>query len=286
MTEAPARNLSPLKVFSKIEPETTALDKLQNLAVLLEERTIGTILWYLHRKKWPRWLSRGVRFTAIVLAILGGLWPLAASANLIDGKSQSQLGYVFIALAGAILLTDRYFGFSSSWMRFMTVQMSLQRALEKFQLNWTVWQIQAATQAAPPSSLSSEQIGCGIAMLSNFQTEIGTLIDQEFQTWVAEFKEQLANLQASISKDKDDQMPGNIIVNISAGTALKGPRQVYVDNQFANQIDNSTALLTAVSPGSHLLTVKAVSDKGTVVEGSKAVTVIGGRTGTTEIALK
>ena len=38
MSETPARNLSPLKVFSKIEPETTALDKLQNLAVLLEGR--------------------------------------------------------------------------------------------------------------------------------------------------------------------------------------------------------------------------------------------------------
>lgn len=286
MTETPARNLSPLKVFSKVEPEITALDKLQNLAALLEDRTTGTILWYLHRKKWPRSLSRAVRFTAIVLAIIGGLWPLAASANLIDGKTQSQLGYVFIALAGAILLTDRYFGFSSSWMRFMTVQMTLQRALEKFQLNWTVWQIQAITPATPPSALSSEQINSGITLLSNFQTEIGTLIDQEFQTWVAEFKEQLANLQATISKDKEDQRPGNIVVSISAAAALKGPRLLYVDNQFANQTDNSTALLTALSPGSHLLTVKAVSDAGATVDGSQAVTVIGGQTGTTEIVLK
>ena len=286
MSETPARNLSPLKVFSKIEPETTALDKLQNLAVLLEDRTIGTILWYLHRKKWPRRLSRGVRFTAIVLAIMGGLWPLAAGANLIDGQSRSQLGYVFIALAGAILLTDRYFGFSSSWMRFMTVQMALQRALEKFQLNWTVWQIQVGSQTATPSSLSSEQISSGITMLSNFQTEIGTLIDQEFQTWVAEFKEQLANLQATISKDKEDQKPGNIVVSINAATDLEGPRQLYVDNQFANQTDNSIALLTALSPGSHLLTVKAVSDTGAAAEGSQAITVIGGQTGKVDIELK
>lgn len=38
MTEAPARNLNPMKVLSKVEPEATALDKLQNLAVLLEGR--------------------------------------------------------------------------------------------------------------------------------------------------------------------------------------------------------------------------------------------------------
>ncbi len=286
MTGAPASNLCPLKMFSKIEPETTALDKLQNLAVLLEDRTIGTILWYLHRKKWPRRLSRGIRFTAIVLAIIGGLWPLAVSADLIDGKSQSQLGYVFIALAGSILLTDRYFGFSSSWMRFMTVQMSLQRALEKFQLNWTVWQIQAGSQTATPSSMSSEQISSGITMLSNFQTDIGSLIDQEFQTWVAEFKEQLANLQATISKDKEDQKPGNIVVSINAATDLEGPRQLYVDNQFANQTENSTALLTAVSPGTHLLTVKAVSDTGAAVEGSQTVTIVAGQTGKADIALK
>lgn len=290
MSEAPARNLSPLKAFSKVEQETTSLDKLRNLATLLEDRTIGTVQWYLHRKKWPRRLSQGVRFLAIVLAIMGGLSPLAASAELVDGKSLNQLGYVFIALAGAILLTDRYFGFSSSWMRFMTAQMALQRALEKFQLSWAVWQIQAGGQSAPagaaPAPLSSEQINSAVTLLANFQTEIGTLVDQEFQTWVTEFKEQLANLQAAISKDKEDLRPGNIVVSISAATPLKGPSQLYVDNQFANQTDNSTALLTAVNPGSHLVTVKAVSDAGAAVEGSQAVTVVAGQTGKADIALK
>jgi len=61
-------------------------------------------------------------------------------------------GYILIALGGDLFLFDRYFGFSTSWMRYMTAQMALQRNLEKFQLSWAVWRMAAQKQQPPPSS--------------------------------------------------------------------------------------------------------------------------------------
>lgn len=290
-TAAP-RNLNPQKFIGDLGAAGSAIDQLKVLADRIESRAISTINWYLKKKTSPQRWSQWARGFAILLATLGGMAPLISGAMPLDSNinalSLDRFGYLFIAAAAAILMTDRYFGFSSSWMRYMTAQMALQRALEKFQLSWGVWQIQVANRNSPgvaAATLPAELANSAVTLLLNFQAEIGELVDQEFQLWIAEFKEQLANLQSAVSKDKEDQRPGNVVVNIAASGSLAGPSGIYLDHRLIESTSSSAALLNGVSPGSHLLTVKAKSADGTPLESSQHVTVAAGLTVKADLTL-
>lgn len=281
-----SRDLQPRKAVSAAPKQSSDFTALNALALSLEERAVEAIGWYLRHKGGPRTASRLLRGLAILFGVLGGLAPLLNGAEL-SGEAwgmqwslsdTDHWGYILIALAGAALLTDRYFGFSASWMRYMTAQMALQRGLEKFQLSWAVWRIQVKDEAP-----SEPQHGAAIALLTAFGQEIGDLVDQEFQVWIAQFKEQLAELQAAVSKEKTERRPGNLVVLYHSDTAITGPAEVFLDHRLVRQSDSGSVLLTALTPGSHLVQVKA---NGGALQGSASVPVEAGQTGEANIELK
>lgn len=279
-------DLQPRRAVGAEQKHGNDFAALNALALSLEERAVEAIDWYLRHKGGPRTASRLLRGLAILSGVLGGLAPLLSGAELsgeLWGAKWSlpdtdHWGYILIALAGAALLTDRYFGFSSSWMRYMTAQMALQRALEKFQLSWAIWRIQVKDQRP-----SDPQQAAAIALLTAFGQEIGDLVDQEFQAWVAQFKEQLAELQAAISKEKTERRPGNLVVAYHSAAAIDGPAEVFLDTRLARQTDSGSVLLTALPPGSHLVQVKANAG---ALQGSASVTVEAGQTSEANIELK
>ena len=205
--------------------------------------------------------------------------PLVSNSQLVPtGLNTDRWGYILIALAGAFLLFDRYFGFSTSWMRYMTAQMALQKALERFQLSWAVWRIAVKNQKP-----TDDQHNSGIALLNNFQQQTAELIEKEFQIWVTQFQEQLTALQAAIDKDRKERYPGNLVVTFHAQTAITGPADIYLNNRLAQQTDSGSMLFSALNPETHLVQVKA--NKG-ALQGSKTVKVESGQTSEVSIELK
>ena len=282
---APSRDMRPRESVDQATAsgQQSDYEGLQALAADLEKRAVEAANWYLRNKIWPRRLSRLLRFLAILFGVLGGLAPLVAGTTLFgDGSpalsGANQWGYILIALAAASLVFDRYFGFSSSWMRYMTAQMALQRALEKFQLSWGLWRIRASS-----NSLDDDQQAAAISLLTAFQEQVGDLVDQEFQAWISQFKEQLAELQATINKDKEDRRPGNLVIGIHSDESISGPAEVYLDNRIVRKTDSGSVLLTALNPGSHLITVKA---NGGTWQGGATVSVQSGETSEANIELK
>ncbi|MDD4964432.1 MAG: SLATT domain-containing protein [Gallionella sp.] len=255
-------------------------DALNALAKNLATRATLIVNWYLNHKRWPRRFSRLLRAASITLAVLGGLAPLQGQEKGVD-----HLGYILIALAGASLLVDRYFGYSTSWMRYMSTQMALQRALDNFQLAWTLWRIQIRnkTPSTGVVSLTSEQQAAGILLLTTFQQQISDLVDKEFQTWIIQFQEQLTALQAAVDKDKKEARPGNLVVSFHAQTAITGQSEVYLNNQMVRKTDTNGVILTGLLPGSHLISIKA--NNGTLLGNGTAV-VEAGQTSEKNIELK
>lgn len=282
----PSRDLRPRAALaSSPEQPPGRYDALNALADELAGRAVEAVDWYLQHKVWPCRLSRLLRALAILAGVLGGLAPLLGGAS-VSGEFAgdkwslyaNQSGYILIALAGAALLFDRYFGFSSSWMRYMTAQRALQRALENFQLSWAIWRLQVK-DAGP----DDEQQAAAIALLTAFQKMISELVDQEFQAWVAQFKQELAQLQAAVSKDQVENRPGHLVLDIQASDARSGPADVYLDNRLVRQTDSGSVLLTALDPGSHLVTVKANNGS---LQGSKTVNVAAGETAAATVELQ
>lgn len=89
--------------------------------------------WYLHEKEKKKWASKIIRAISLILAVTGGIVPLAVAAGL--GMNPS-VGYVLLALAGGLQLADRYFGYSEAWSRYIAVAMRCNALNLQLQVEW------------------------------------------------------------------------------------------------------------------------------------------------------
>ena len=102
----------------------------------VELQALDAVAWYYEKKKSKNGWSRWLRFWAITFTVFGGLIPFISAAGIVQAvlwhygdkdaaNSQlaelrfNQLGYVSIGLAAGCVAFDRFFGFSSNWMRYI-----------------------------------------------------------------------------------------------------------------------------------------------------------------------
>jgi hypothetical protein len=178
-------NVDDLKPF-RIEDspnDTPASGAYKSLVKFYEE----TISWYMHEKESKSRLSKRLRFCAISLAVLGGIAPLVNAAY---GKFPSSAGYVLLALAAGLQLVDRYFGYSSSWSRYLRVAMEANGLLLMLQLRWL-----ELTHSADQHTCETAEW----AILKEYGASLAARIGEETTNWSSEFAVGIAALEARIS---------------------------------------------------------------------------------------
>jgi hypothetical protein len=146
--------------------------------------------WYEKYRKGRRNASRLLRGLAIAAVAVGTLCPLIDAAWKSPKYALGQWGYVAFALAAAFVGADKFFGVSSSWMRFMLASLDLERARKEFQLNWTM--LTAELQGRP---LATEQFQTCLKAVQTFTLRVQDIVKQETQLWIAEFQQSAAELE-------------------------------------------------------------------------------------------
>src|SRR3954468_4887754 len=122
---------------------------LESIRQYAERKVQSEWLWYQRKKRWNSDRSQWLRWLALMLSILGGLVPLLIAlfsgrpnwwwfARAFDTVRFAQLGYVLLAVAAGFVLMDRYFGYSTAWMRYIVAMQTIEKAREAFRLDWTV----------------------------------------------------------------------------------------------------------------------------------------------------
>ena len=157
-----------------------------------ERQVLTAVDWYLVRRKANSRWSRRLRAIALLLASGGVVVPLVHSAA--PHLLSAEWGYVLLAGSAASVLFDRFFGFSSSWMRFVQAEMALQQALSTAQFDWVA--AVAALRGAEPSDAQREELLGVIRQLC--ATSLQTIQD-ETTTWIADLSAGLEELNRSAS---------------------------------------------------------------------------------------
>lgn len=163
----------------------------------LIQETERQIKWYEDKKKWKAHMSRTLRVGAILLTMIAGLVPAAIGVLEVQTQSYIQLPYLFLGLAAGCVGFDKFFGFSTAWMRKITTSMALERDLAEFQIDWAI--LNAELQGKPPSP------GQVAKLLERLKDLLGTVqdrLEEETKAWVAEFETNLSKLQ----KDAEAQL--------------------------------------------------------------------------------
>ena len=136
---------------------------LEVLYWIVVKKASDAVIYYQGCKKWKRFWARFIRFFAVTLFSVAGLIPLLDATGLFDGAplvvpgstnpdevrqiveqslaagiDSGQIALLFAAVAAALIGMDKFFGLSSSWTRFISAELSLQRSLDRFQLDWAL----------------------------------------------------------------------------------------------------------------------------------------------------
>lgn len=170
-----------------------------------EEHAVNAINWYLasrrSKKRWAQWLRLGaIFFTAVagILPILSQIFMTSRCSLLTEPAWAS----VALGLAALLVGIDRFFGYSTAWMRFISTEHQIRQILHEFQID--VEAEQALWEGKPPNP---EQLQKALSRCRAFLIQVDELIRKETDQWLAEFQNTLrqvdeaAQAKAAITED-------------------------------------------------------------------------------------
>ncbi|MDF1554990.1 MAG: SLATT domain-containing protein [Deferrisomatales bacterium] len=149
----------------------------------------AALRWYQPRIRNKRLWAQGLRLGAIGCGTFAGLLPMVAQLPSLREAIAPVWASISLALAAAILLLDRFFGFSSGWMRFIHTEMQLKDLLEEFLLDWEVARSQ---WSGPPTE---KQVAEMLKKAQGFLAAVHGEVRRETSAWVQEFQKALGEIE-------------------------------------------------------------------------------------------
>jgi hypothetical protein len=234
------------------------------------------IHWYLQKKRPKQKNARRTRGWAIFLAAVAGLVPMVAQMY-----PRIPPVWASVALGGAAFLVvlDRFFGFSSAWMRYISTELQIRQLLDEFRLDWEAER--ATWKGAPPTE---EQVQKALLRCRSFVTQVNAIVREETSLWVTEFQETLRQLDESVKTRTAATAAGAVNVTITNGDQSAGGWTLSVDNGVERTGQGKTAAVSAVAPGIHTIAV-AGAINGRKVHAEVPVSVVPGAVSSVEVTL-
>jgi hypothetical protein len=281
------------------EPDqvSTCLDSLREY---VERDVEAAIRWYYSKKPWKAWGSQLLKFLVLLTTGLGGLLPIVSATGVfsagLPGPEKElrnlqvdQIGYLCFGLAAAFLAFDKYFGYSTGWMRYITTAMSLETALRNFRLDWA--RTTSGLAGTTPSGAVLESL---LQKIQDFCIAARTLVEKETQAWVMEFQTNLSQLEkeAKAAMDNaraavetaqkeskataDSTRPGAVDLTIENILDTDEGYDVFIDEERRKSgVTSKTCTIMKVAPGLHELSITATVS-GAPAHHSESITVPAG----------
>jgi len=178
------------------------LTKLQKIVDDVKSRASKCLEWYDVNASKQAVQSRGLRRISVLLVVLGGLCPLIPAS--LGGALLQPYGYLFLAGAAGVVVFDRAFGYSSSWMRYRIAHMRIARALSLYGAVSATLLAGAETQSAN----GQNNVRALVAATHTFLATVEDLVVDETESWLQEFKAEHINFQQQFGKRDEPRKPG------------------------------------------------------------------------------
>ncbi len=193
------------------------LEKIYNFAVGNAEKNIN---WYAQAAIPNKRNGRAFRFLAILFVAVAGIVPLVITA-LPDGVVSPKIvdiSYIFIGIAAFLIGVDKFFGYSSSWMRYITTQIALETLLAKFRYEWAIESVKAS------GKLDADACKPLLTLVKNFAADVQSKMENETAQWATELRNNLTDTEKKTapSTSKVENMPPKI-TNLTSNPSSPQP---------------------------------------------------------------
>lgn len=150
--------------------------------------------WYAGKRPSKRAWGRALRVAAILLGTAAAVLPIVSQITVTSGKAAIAPGWSAVAVAAALasVALDRYFGFSSGWMRFMAADQRLVRQRSDFEYAWN--QIRAAVNDPP----ADDDVHRLLELARTNVLAVQDVIASETADWLTDFRGALSEAEQSL----------------------------------------------------------------------------------------
>jgi hypothetical protein len=254
-------------------PSETDLEEkdLKTLRREVETKAKEAINWYIQRKNSKSAWSKFLRISAIFMIFVGGLSPILQGIEWIN-LQDCQYGYIALALAAICIVLDKFMGFSSSWMRYMTTAVKLQKALADFQTDWVL--LWSEVKDNTPTTEQNRQL---LQRIKDFRLKMIAEIEQETQMWTHEFQSNLAQLERVTQTQQESQKPGILNLIVTHGLMAEQGLTVIIDGLTVAHTRGERIQIGHIMPGQHDVKVHGMID-GKEIYATGVVNMIAGAT--------
>ena len=181
------------------------------------------------------------------------------------------------------MLLDRYFGYSTGWMRYILAMQAIEKAREVFRLDWTaILRLMSAT--TPGTAEHLEVVDRMIQRVRAVIIEIKERSERETQDWITEFQSSLSQLEKDIKTQQEANRPGGIDVEVTDGRKADTPVEIMLDGMTADRFVGTTGSIGFVSPGMHRITARG-QKSGKDFSSSIMLNVNGGQIASAKLTL-
>ncbi|MEU7099071.1 SLATT domain-containing protein [Streptomyces longwoodensis] len=161
---------------------------IRELFAWVESFAVESINWYSREKvSKARW-SRFLRLSAVLSFALGTVTPVVAVG--MGWSKEAIWGYGLIGMGACCVAVDKVCGFSSSWMRYVSTAISLNRQLVMFQASWP------RSEAKISREPNAENFSQAVQDLVNFVDGFSLAMETETLAWVSEFQNHILQLES------------------------------------------------------------------------------------------
>jgi hypothetical protein len=241
------------------------------------------VSWYLRAKRAQRIWARLLRLSAILFIAAAGVLPVLIQIfQSPDGKPLLAPAWASVLLAVALLLIaiDRFFGFSTAWMRYITAELQIKQLKEAFELD-----SQAAIASLQEQPPTPDQVQAILASVKAFIERVNAIVVSETAQWVDEFREALKQIDESARTRPAIAPLGSVQVVVSNGEKAESGWSLSVDGAPPTRHAGKTAAIAGLLAGDHALRVMATAD-GKAFRAESIVSVKPGVTAVVELSLE
>lgn len=234
--------------------------------------------WYARAKRPKQWTAITLRWVILGATATAGVLPMLSEM----GVGQLSPGWASIALGVAASAggVDRYFGFSSGWMRYVNALLKVQALERRFALQAERERVRWG-QEGPDVDQSQAMV----ELAQNALAELSTLVQDETNLWMQEFRDTMNQLAEATRTARADTQPGGATVRVSNGADVADGWVLQVDEGAGVRVRGGVTTVRPLSPGIHRFVVTArVGERD--VRGESLATVYGGQVTSVDLLLE
>ena len=278
------KDLSPIQLGKLPWDDGNRAESLAAIYDHVSRNAHAAIQWYQLSRRPKKYMAMLLRWSSVLLISASGLVPLVVAVAPGETEWNPLITSLMVAMAAALFGLDKFFNYSTGWMRYVRTDLALRTAMGSFEFEWQI--ARSGWSTAQPTAEQAAEL---LARCAAFADRINAIVAEETNLWIAEFQASLAQLGESVraaearveaaeARRLEAAQTGALNVTVQhEGKVWAGPIKLQVGKSKLEPYSGPTVALTDLPAGPRRVAAEAVMG-GTLYRSELAVDVVAGRT--------